>query len=84
MRNPLRANQNTKMAAQYSQIHIDRIVTNNKDYAGRVAEDLMLRTRVLEKKSSGSKMICEEGLLEQDIREEGSALDHSWSTSRMT
>jgi hypothetical protein len=33
----------------------------------------MLRTRVLEKKSRGSKMIRREGFLEQDMREEGSA-----------
>ena len=84
MQHRLHANQNTKMAEQRLQIHTDRVVTNNKEYADREAEDLMLRTRVLEKKSPGSKMICKEGLLEQDIREEGSALDHSWSTSRMT
>ena len=29
----------------------------------------MLRTRVLEKKSRGSKMIGREGFLEQDMRE---------------
>jgi hypothetical protein len=33
----------------------------------------MLRTRVLENKSRGSEMICREGFLEQDMREEGSA-----------
>ena len=84
MQNRLHANQNTKMAEQRLQIHTDRVVTNNKEYADREAEDLMLRTRVLEKKSRGSKMIGREGFLEQDMREEGSAWDLSLSILRMT
>jgi hypothetical protein len=44
----------------------------------------MLRTRVLEKESPVSKMIREEGLLEQEMREEGSSLNLSLPTLRMT
>jgi hypothetical protein len=44
----------------------------------------MLRTRVLEKKSPGSKKIRDEGLLGRDMRDEGSASDLSLSTLRMT